>query len=393
MVATIAPGPASSGVPSGTRATLEVRLARSGRRSCRSAVPARPAAAAARRRPAAPAGRRAGSRAGSARRPRRPRSRPSASATACHAARFAVAGGHRAGQREEDRHHARRVGDHQQGHENLAEQLEIHRITVAVPRATGSPGSAGTSDARVTPGAAATIRSYTSTPVVYAPSRTVLCVPWKSEEPVTNSPSSAGEGSDLRPLRRRVVLVVGLQTGQPGRGQLDDQRVRHDPPPPGGPRMGEDRHPARLPGPAATARKTSMSSLGSRYRSPSHSRRERLRGAGRPDRPGSAPARCAGGRRCRRRRTASTSVQLTSMPSARSSVDDPLARGPAGGPDPGQLGDQLRCSGSNRYASRCSGIDGSAPYQRQDSSAPRIRVSPGGSARRPAPSPRWCRGR
>jgi hypothetical protein len=44
-----------------------------------------------------------------------------------------------------------------------------------------------------------------------------------------------------------MVLVFGLQPGQSGRGQLDDQRVRHDPAPPAGPGMREDRHPAGLP--------------------------------------------------------------------------------------------------------------------------------------------------
>ncbi len=41
-----------------------------------------------------------------------------------------VTGRQGSGQGEEDRHHARRVDDDQQGHEDLTEELEIHVPTL-----------------------------------------------------------------------------------------------------------------------------------------------------------------------------------------------------------------------------------------------------------------------
>ena len=53
-----------------------------------------------------------------------------------------------------------------------------------------------------------------------------------------------GQRPDVFALFGGVVLVVGLQTREAGRGQLDDERVGHDPAAYRGARMGEDRYPA-----------------------------------------------------------------------------------------------------------------------------------------------------
>ena len=232
MVATIAPGPASSGVPSGTSATLEVDWLLGS-----SALPVSSSSATSRSssRPApCSAGRSmqvvqdllAGHR--------EDHDHARASATACTGGPAPLAGRHRPGQRQEDRHHAGRVGDHQQGHEDLAEQLHIHAIIVPI----GRPASRRISAEHGRVGQV-------------GPERDGLVRAVEVARAGDHQAQPVGQRPHLGPLLGGVVLVVGLEPGQPAGGQLHDQLVGHDPAPLGRPRVGEDRHPAGRRGPAA----------------------------------------------------------------------------------------------------------------------------------------------
>ena len=132
-----------------------------------------------------------------------------------------------------------------------------------------------------------------------------------------------------------------------------------------------------------------MSSLGSRYRSPSQSRRERLADACRPGRRRiSACAMCgrptvpppAHGQDLR-----PGHVDAVGPQQRRRSARPASSRAAA---HPGQLGDQLRVVRVEQVRQQVQRRSPArAPYQRQDSSAPRTRRSPAGSApprRRPA---------
>ena len=153
MVATIAPGPASSGVPSGTSAMLEVTcwlgvVGLAGEQFQRDQHQQQAAGGLQRGQVDVQVVEQGLPGDGEDHDdPERQRDR-------LPGGPVAVPGRQRAGQREEDRHHARRVDDDQQGHEDLAEQLEIHPINGSGGRCAGRYVGSARSDP-VTPVAAA----------------------------------------------------------------------------------------------------------------------------------------------------------------------------------------------------------------------------------------------
>src|SRR2546429_288107 len=64
------------------------------------------------------------------------------------------------------------------------------------------------------------------------------------DEPGHEGPHLPRQGADLGARLRRLALVSGLQAGEPGTGQLDDQGVRPDPAPDRRAGMREHRFPA-----------------------------------------------------------------------------------------------------------------------------------------------------
>ena len=321
----------------------------------------------------------------SARRPRRPRSRRSASATACQAARLRSRGGSAPVSARKIGTMPGRVDDDEQRDEDLAEEFDVHRTTVVAPhggRTRRHPTRLGH------PGAAATIRSYASGWWCARRAGPSCGCRGSRDEPVTTRPSSVGQRPHVRPLGGRVVLVVGLQPDQARRRPARRSARPARPAPRGWPAGG--RRPARrrprAPAARARTRRCPPWAAGSARRA---SRGANASVAWRPARRRISacgdvrPADRAAGRVRRR-----ISAQLTAMPSARISSTIRSAALLPRRPHPGQLGAQRRVGpgrrGTPAGAARSAG---SAPYQRQESSAPRHQRSPARGTRAAAGVP------
>ena len=185
---------------------------------------------------------------------------------------------------------------------------------------------------RTSSSACATRRSSAASPLVYAPSCTVLFAPWKSLLPVVSRSELGGQAAQVGAGVVVVVDVVDLEPAEPGRGHGRRRRasstVR--------PRAVAAGWAKTLTPPAPATRRTASSDVELELVDPvAAAGADPLRGEGLGDgrRRGPArraPARRAGARRCRRRAPA---------PAPRSR---PCRRPPAAGP----------CARRGRRASR-----------------------------------------